>query len=66
MNNLLSFEQLKVWLGCKQDADVERKLKEHKIPYKTGIGGKPVTTIDAVNSVLLDSSKNEQKAVKFG
>lgn len=66
MSNLVSFSDLKAWLGCKQDGDVERKLKDARIPYTYGIGGKPVTTLDAVNSVLIKDGKSPQETIEFG
>lgn len=65
---LCSFNQLKEWLDAKRDADVERILKERKIPYTYGIGGKPVTTTDAINSVLIDkkTADGHPRAAVFG
>ena len=64
---LISFEQLKSWLDCKQDGDVERKLLENKIPYHYGIGGKPVTTLEAVNKPLIGKEDDERhEPIEFG
>lgn len=64
---LLNFEQLKNWLDCKQDGDVERKLKENGISYHYGIGGKPVTTLEAVNKPLIGSANDEKhEPIEFG
>lgn len=65
---LCSFEQLKEWLGAKRDADVERLLKEHRIPYTYGLGKKPVTTTDCINSVLIHkkTTKDSPEHLEFG
>jgi len=67
-SDLLSFDELKDWLGYTRAADVERKLKEFKIPYVYGINGLPVTTMDAVNSALIGdkSSGDTSDQIGFG
>lgn len=63
---LRSFDELKKWLNCDRDADVERLLKERRIPYTYGKGRKPVTTDEAINSVLIRGRQSESEVFDFG
>lgn len=59
-NCLLSTEDLKRWLNYKQEADVEKFLRQERIPYCYGKGGGPVTTLAAVDARLLGSKTTHE------
>lgn len=52
VNGLLSTEQLQEWLGVERPGAVLRFLREQGIAFFLR-SGKPVTTLEAVNRVLL-------------
>lgn len=49
---LLSEADLKEWTGYRQRGALESRLRELKIPYAHGAGGKIITTLDAVTAAL--------------
>jgi len=49
---LISESQLRAWLGFNRRADLERHLRESKIPFAYGKGGRIVTTLAAIDSTL--------------
>ena len=58
--HLLTTIDLQQWLGFSQVAPVERFLRKNQVPYWT-VGGRPVTTLEALNKRLL----SEKAAVEF-
>lgn len=56
MKALVTQDDLSEWLGYKQRADIERVLKEHRIKYIVGRGGRIATTIDKINEAMSTSA----------
>jgi len=59
---LVNSEQLKAWCGYERRADIERWLRENRIPWRRGKGGEICTTVDAINESLKD---NQRREVRF-
>lgn len=54
---LVSEDDLKIWLDLKRTADVETWCKARRIPYFHGKAGKICTTASAINGKLTGGSK---------
>jgi len=57
MSSLIAEEQLKEWLGYDSRAKIQKLLKEKRIPYIEGKEGRICTTIEAINSQLLEAKR---------
>lgn len=53
MTALLKQPDLLAWTGYKRPADLEKWLKDNRIPYRRGRGGELLTTQAAVDAALL-------------
>ncbi|OQX38088.1 MAG: hypothetical protein B0D91_05190 [Oceanospirillales bacterium LUC14_002_19_P2] len=53
-NSLITEDQLKEWTKYARTGDVIRFLRDNKIPFWEGRGDSIVTTLEAINSRLLD------------
>ena len=45
--------------GFERRGDLQKCLDRQRIPYFTGKGGKIVTTLQAINQVLIDNPKSD-------
>ena len=52
--SLVTEEQLKEWTKYARTCDIIRFLRDNKIPFWEGRGATVVTTLEAINSRLLD------------
>jgi hypothetical protein len=59
---LLNTEQLKAWCGYERKADIERWLRENRIPWRRGKNGELCTTLEAINDSL---KEGQSKEVRF-
>jgi len=64
MDSILKSDQLRDIFGCKQDAKLRELLENNNINYFLDIHGKPWTTLEAVNSRLIESNGN-RKTYRF-
>lgn len=64
MSNLVTQQQLSEWTGYARAADIERWLRENKIPFTFGKGNKLCTTQTAIDRAILGESHNA-KAIEF-
>lgn len=66
-SGLISEEHLKAWTGYKQRTALESRLRELRIPYAHGAGGKIITTLDAVTAALAGQpgAKMESDSIEF-
>lgn len=60
MNNLVSFAELQAWSGYRQKSEIVKWLEKRRIMYETGKNGMPITTVAAINSVIVGSDKHDK------
>lgn len=60
----ISFDDLKLLTGYSQPRDIKAWLGNNNIPFKTGVRGRPVTTVHALNCALgcIESETSGQPA----
>lgn len=51
-SELLDADRLQKWYGTTRDADVLRYLKRDRVPFTTGIKGRPCTTLALLESAI--------------
>lgn len=64
-SNLVTEEDLKGWLGFEQRATLEKWLKEKKIAFDYGKGGRIVTTVQALNEARAKQAANADDFTDF-
>lgn len=63
---LINHEQLRAATGCKTRESLEKLLRDQKVPFLYGAGGKLFTTVEAVNAAMgLNPAKAETKEIDF-
>ena len=63
---LINHDQLRAATGCKTRESLEKTLREQKVPFLYGAGGKLFTTVEAVNSAMgLSPVQAETKDIEF-
>lgn len=58
-NTLIDEDELKAKLKYERRGDVVRFLQQNRIPYFYGKAGSPVTTLGAIESVLIGNTERE-------
>lgn len=62
---LLKQDELKEWLGFKRPGDLEKWLRDNRVPFFYGKGGSICTTDDAINSRLIGKQPEQLKRIEF-
>lgn len=65
MNSLITEAELKDWLGIKRRTDLEKHLRQNKIPYLYGAGGRIATTTQAINQTLIERHQIHNQPIEF-
>lgn len=63
---LINHDQLRAATGCKTRESLEKILREQKVRFLYGAGGKLFTTVEAVNAAMgLSPAQAETKDIEF-
>jgi|APLak6261664116_1056043.scaffolds.fasta_scaffold46379_2 hypothetical protein len=63
---LISYEQLRAATGCKTRESLEKILRGQKVSFLYGAGGKPFTTLTALDAAMgLTPVQPEKKEIEF-
>ncbi len=66
MPNLVTFSDLQAWSGYKQKSEIIKWLEKKGILYETGKGGVPITTVAAIDSVIVGINRHDKpEAIDF-
>jgi hypothetical protein len=65
MSGLITEDQLQEWLGIKQRTRLMRTLRELKIPYALGGGGRICTTQSAIDQALVGAIAVQEEEIDF-
>lgn len=65
-DQLINHDQLRAATGCKTRESLEKILREQKVRFLYGVGGKLFTTVEAVNAAMgLSPVQAETKDIEF-